>query len=172
MINLQITNSASKKANQPPTAYSFFIPLYQKYLTQGKKLYCVFIDFEKCFDKIDRTYLWQKLLAENVSSRLVQAIKSMYSTVKLCVKYRNSFSQCFSSHIGLKQGDPSSPILFMLFVNDILDHIDSNLNDLFTIDETKLFLILFADDQVVFAKSPQTLQKHYRHWNLLHGMGA
>ena len=82
----------------------------------------------------------------------------MYASVKLCIKYNNTFSQFFDSHIGLKQGDPSSPILFMLFVNDMIDSINSNLNGIFTINEMKLFLILFADDQVVFAKSPQALQ--------------
>ena len=92
------------------------------------------------------------------SSKLVKAIKSMYTTVKLCVKYNNTFSQCFDSYVGLKQGDPSSPLLFMLFVNDMLQHINSNLDGIFTLDGIKLFLILFADDQVVFAKSPQTLQ--------------
>ena len=82
----------------------------------------------------------------------------MYTTVKLCIRYKSSFSQFFSSHIGLKQGDPSSPLLFMLFVNDIVNNINADLNGVFTTNELKLFLILFADDQVVFAKSPQTLQ--------------
>ena len=132
--------------------------IISKVLNSGQKLYCVFIDYEKCFDKIDRSYLWQKLIAENVSCKLVTAIKSMYATVKLCVKYNNTFSQFFDSHIGLKQGDPSSPILFMLFVNDMLQQINSNLDGIFTLDEIKIFLILFADDQVAFAKSPQSLQ--------------
>ena len=46
----------------------------------------------------------------------------------------------------------------MLFVNDISVNINTNLEDIFILDELKLFLILFADDQVVFAKSPDTLQ--------------
>ena len=82
----------------------------------------------------------------------------MYVSVKLCIKYDNTFSQFFDSHIGLKQGDPSSPILVMLFVNDMIESINSNLNGIFTTNEIKLFLILFADYQVVFAKSPQALQ--------------
>ena len=129
-----------------------------KVLDSGQKLYCVFIDYEKCFDKIDRSLLFQKLLSENLNSKLVRAIKSMYTTVKSCVRYKSSYSTFFHSTVGLKQGDPSSPLLFMLFVNDILDNINSDLNNIFSINELKLFLILYADDQVVFATSPDTLQ--------------
>ena len=32
----------------------------------------VFIDYEKCFDKIDRSYLWQKLLTQNISWKFVR----------------------------------------------------------------------------------------------------
>lgn len=144
-----------------------------KVLDSGNKLYCIFIDYEKCFDKIDRSFLWQKLLSENISSKFVRAIKSMYSRVKSCIKFNSSFSDFFDTHIGLKQGDPSSPLLFMLFVNDLNNSINTDLNDIFTIDELKLFLILFADDQALFAKSPESLQsmltdieRYCRHWGL------
>ena len=83
----------------------------------------------------------------------------MYLTVKSSVRYKSSFSEFFSSSIGLKQEDPSSPLLSMLFVNDIIENINSDLEDIFTLNEIKLFLILDADDQVAFAKSPETLQK-------------
>jgi hypothetical protein len=97
-----------------------------KVINSGKKLYCIFIDYQQCFDKIERSFLWQKLISENVSLKLVNAIKSMYKTVKSCVSYKNSYSEYFSSNIGLKQGDPSSSLLFMLFVNDITQYVNSD----------------------------------------------
>ena len=129
-----------------------------KVLSTGQRLYCVFTDYEKCFDKIDRSLLWQKLLAEHISSKVVKAIKSMYTTVKSCVKYKSSYSKFFDSCIGLKQGDPSSPLLFMFFVNDIIENINKNIQNIFSINELKLFFILFTDDQVLFATSSETLQ--------------
>ena len=46
----------------------------------------------------------------------------------------------------------------MLFLNDIKDHINDNIEDLFTYNELKLFLIIYADDQVAFVKSLTALQ--------------
>ena len=45
------------------------------------KLYCIFIDYEKAFDKIDRSFLWQKLLKEQVSGKFVNVLRSMYTVV-------------------------------------------------------------------------------------------
>ena len=48
----------------------------------------------------------------------------------------------------------------MMFVNDIVTSINTDLDGIFSIGEIqlKLFLILFADDQVLFSTSPATLQ--------------
>ena len=135
-----------------------FYSIISKTLHAGEKLYCVFIDYEKAFDKIDRTFLWQKLISENVSSKLVQAISLMYLIVKSCIRYQSSKSDFFSSHIGLKQGDPSSPLLFMLFINDIIQNVNSDFDNIFTIEELQIFMLLYADDAVVFARSPEVLQ--------------
>ena len=46
----------------------------------------------------------------------------------------------------------------MLFINDIVQNIKSDSNDIFTVDDMQLFLLLYCDDAVVFAKSPEVLQ--------------
>ena len=82
----------------------------------------------------------------------------MYNTVKSIIRYQASRSSFFESHVGLKQGDPSSPLMFMLLINDITESINSNFEDIFTVDELKIFMMLYADDAVIFAKSPKVLQ--------------
>jgi hypothetical protein len=132
--------------------------IISKTLSCGKKLYCVFLDYEKAFDRVDRVLLWQKLLTQNVSTKFVKAVTAMYSSVRSYVRHSSKLSEPIISNVGLKQGDPSSPLLYMLFVNDILESINSDLQNLFSIDTIKLFIILYADDTVIFSLSPDSLQ--------------
>ena len=133
--------------------------IISKLLSSKQKLYCVFIDFEKAFDKIDRLKLWHKLILENVSSKMVRALQAMYSTVKACIRHNQSYSAFIDAKFGVKQGDPSSPLIFMMFINDINQNINSDLDGIFIINTINVFLLLYADDQVVFAKSPESLQR-------------
>ena len=82
----------------------------------------------------------------------------MYRVVKSYVRYGSERSEFITSNIGVKQGDPVSSILCLFFLNDILDNINSDLDGILTIDDVQLFLLLFADDAVVFSRDPNTLQ--------------
>ena len=82
-----------------------FHAIISKILNAGQKLYSVFIDYEKCFDKINRSFLWHKLLAEGVSTKMINAIKSMYTVVRSSVKYNGQVTtEQVQSHLGVKQG--------------------------------------------------------------------
>ena len=132
--------------------------LISKTLAIKKKLYVAFLDWEKMFDRIDRVYLWRKLLHINISTKFVTALKSMYTVVKSFIRFKSQQSNFIFSNIGVKQGDPTSSILCLFFLNDILDNINSNLNGIITIDDLQIFLLLFADDAVLFARDPASLQ--------------
>ena len=86
-----------------------------KTLDAGEKLYCIFIDYEKAFDKIDRSLLWQKLLKEDVSVKLVKALCSMYTVVKSCIRYHSCRSRFFQFTCWVKARGPQ----FSTFVHDV-----------------------------------------------------
>ena len=48
--------------------------------------------------------------------------------------------------------------MFMMFINDIVDNINTDLENVFTVEDTQLFMLLYADDAVVFSKSSDALQ--------------
>jgi len=129
-----------------------------KLMNENKKVYCAFLDFEKAFDNLDRHFLWQKLLAENVSTKFTEAIQAMYSVVKACVRHKSHTTPFFDSNKGIKQGDPSSSLMFIFFINDIIQSINSDHDGILTVNELRIFMILFADDGLIFCYKPETLQ--------------
>ena len=58
-------------------------------------------------------------------------------------------SECFDSLVTVKQGEPLSPLLFIVFLNDLAGELDINIG----FDNTREFIdmfdnlfLLFADD--------------------------
>ena len=95
----------------------------------------------------------------------------MYSSVKLCIRQFSSLSDFFNSNVGVKQGEPLSPFLFLLYINDLADELRCGIDE--NLDELSIFLLLFADDLVIIAKSPEELQSlidklfvYWQEWNL------
>lgn len=111
------------------TADAIFLlhSIVQKVLSNKSKLYCVFIDYQRAFDTINREALWEKLITSGLSCKMVNIVKSIYNRVQSCVRDINNpmnMSDFFDLSLGLKQGEPLSPLLFILFVNDIIANID------------------------------------------------
>ena len=109
------------------------------------------------FDLVNIEELWFKLTNNGVSTKMLNILKAMYTTTKLCVSKFSSLSEFFESSIGVKQGEPLSPLLFLFFINDVHEFLDSNRND--SIDFFTIFLLLFADNIVLISKSPQVYRQ-------------
>ena len=100
--------------------------LVQKFLTQGKKLYCCYIDYEKAFDKVWRSGLWAKLIKEGVSGKVFTVITNMYSHIKSCVSANGCTTDFFRSDMGVRQGENLSPLVFAVYLNDLEDFLSKN----------------------------------------------
>ena len=134
--------------------------IIQKVLAKNSKLWCVFIDYQRAFDTVIRESLWTRLIQSGISCKMLRMIQSLYETVKCCVRIspQMNVSEFFDVTLGLKQGEPLSPILFILFINDIVHHIDfDNLTDK-DLELLSKYLIAFADDIVLFTTDPVSLQ--------------
>ena len=132
--------------------------LVNKTLRNGKRLYCCFIDYKKAFDSISHCNLWTKLLNLGIRGNLFNVIHSIYQNVKSCVKYNGTLSESFKLSIGLMQGEALSPILFSLYVNDLESAYTNSSCDSYTLEYLNLFLLMYADDTVLFSESATELQ--------------
>ena len=114
-------------------------------------LYAGFFDLSKAFDRVSRYLLLKQLLKLGVGSVLFFALKSIYSLTRCVLKGFGKISEVFETHTGIKQGASSSVILFIIFMDDIIDHLKENclvepiLHD--------LHCLLHADDTLILSTS-------------------
>jgi hypothetical protein len=85
-------------------------------------------------------------------------LRNMYSVVKSCVRNNGVLSD-FVCAVGLRQGEILSTVLFSLFIEDLENWLQRNIHDGIEIDQITLFLLLFADDVVLFSETPEGLQR-------------
>ena len=142
--------------------------LSKSYIDQNKQLFCAFVDYSKAFDFIDRTYLWQKLIASDINGKVFDVIKSMYENAKSHVSFKNTLSNQFPCEVGVRQGENLSPLLFAIYLNDFNTFLSERYNGLSNTTESisnelhiylQIFCLLYADDTLVLAESAIELQK-------------
>ena len=129
------------------------------FVNQGRQQFCVFIDFTKAFDYVVRDNLWYNLIKEGVRGKMLDKLKSIYSVVKSQVKHYNTLSDIFFSSIGVRQGECLSPFLFSIYLNDLEAELETKGMEGLDIGTLKLFILLYADDIVLFGNSADELQK-------------
>ena len=133
--------------------------LVQGRLREGKRTYAFFLDVKKAYDTVWRDGLWLKLWEMGVKGKMWRVVKTMYESSRSAVLLDGEQSAAFSVDQGVAQGCSLSPILFSVFINDLLKEVDQAGLGLELSNGTKIGGMLFADDFVGVCDSPQDLQK-------------
>ena len=115
-------------------------------LEDGNEICVVFFDVQKAFDSVPHIPLLQKLAAIGINPHILKWIQSYLSNRKQYVVVEGASSPTLQVLSGVPQGSVLGPLLFILYINDVVHQIS---------DDSKANL--YADDIALYRtiKSPE-----------------
>ncbi len=100
----------------------------------------IYLDFAKAFDSVPHQRLLTKIKALGIDGKVLAWLAAFLSNRRQCVHVNGSTSGWSDVVSGVPQGSVIGPVLFVIFINDMPNHINN-------------FISLFADDAKLFGKS-------------------
>lgn len=130
--------------------------LQERYLEKKSKLYHVFVDLEKAFDRVPRVAIRWALRRQLVPEKLVRLVMMLYEDSVSKVRFGGVLSESFEIGVGVHQGSTLSPLLFAVVIEEIAK--ECRLGDPWE--------LLFADDLVLTSETREGVEEMLRKWFL------
>lgn len=112
---------------------------FSQAINEGKQIDVIFMDFRKAFDKVSHTKLLHKLGCIIRNEKILTWIKAYLSNRNQFVVLNEACSGKVTVDSGVPQGSVLGPLLFLLFINDIVTDLSVPVK-------------LYADDCVLYEK--------------------
>ena len=130
---------------------------FAKAIDCGKEIRIIFCDISKAFDRVWHKGLLYKLKLIGVDDNLLKWFESYLSERRKQVVIGAESSEIKYTNAVVPQGSILGPLLFLIYINDIVNDINSNIK-LFA-DDTSLYLVVDHDEYAVAEKLNSDIDK-------------
>ena len=128
--------------------------IQQKYTEKKKKLYHIFVDLEKAFDRVPRNAIEWALRRQLVPEKLVRQVMALYEDARSSVSAAGGTSAPFEISVGVHQGSALSPLLFNLVMDEATKECRRGVP----------WDMLYADDLVLTAETKEEVLEQFNRW--------
>ena len=142
-------NGFRKHHGTSDTIFKFLGGIFDQ-LNEKNSTLAIFIDFKKAFDTLDHQILMQKLEKLELSQNVYNLLGDYLNNRSQCSFVNNISSDRKSLSHGVPQGSILGPVLFNVYINDIVKFAKRN-------------ILLYADDSVIFDSSDDISAFIYHH---------
>ena len=129
--------SGFRKLHSTQTALLDITDYIYTNMDKGNLTGAVYIDLKKAFDCVDSETLLFKLECLGIKGNELEWFKNYLNNRQQCVQYGVKLSEKQHIAYGVPQGSILGPVLFILYVNDIISSVNSSK------------ILLYADDTVL-----------------------
>ena len=146
------------------TSLAIFDVLKELYGNWNEKLFsgCVFVDFSRAFDTIDHQILINKLILYGLDSISVKFFREYMTNRTQKTTVNGHTSDSAGVTYGTAQGSILGPLIFILYVNDIFNSIDTD-GSLYMYADDTLIVCTSNDINEVSTKCQKSLE-HMSNW--------
>lgn len=97
----------------------------QYYTNRGTGVYTMLLDASKAFDRVNYIKLFKLLLKKGCCPLVARFLAMLYTEQNVSVSWQGKRSYAFGVRNGVKQGGVLSPILFCIYIDELLDRLKS-----------------------------------------------
>ena len=98
----------------------------QHFQEHGSDVYITLLDASKAFDRVNYSRLFGLLIKRNLCPLTTKLLLVMYTTQKMHVRWCGVDSETFSCGNGVKQGAVLSPVLFCVYMEELLKTLEES----------------------------------------------
>lgn len=121
-----------------------------------RSVYVAILDMAKAFDSVTFEALKAVLNTKKIPKAMTTYILKVYEESKTILQHGGWQSEKIHPTCGVKQGDPLSPYIFNMVVDEMLKSLTPEIN--VDIDGYKINVLAFADDLILVASTQKGLQ--------------
>ena len=147
------------KKNHSTLIYTTVLLETVSYFTERNyDVYACLLDASKAFDRVHYGKLFDLLMQRNIPAIVVRYLIDNYCRQQMSVQWNGHYSDQFEVHNGVKQGGVLSPILFAIYIDELLIKLKKSSLGCY-IGDTFIGALGYADDITLISPSVKGLNE-------------
>jgi exonuclease III len=118
-----------------------------------------FLDVKSAYDRVWRTGMWHQLFMCGVRGKAWRMLRAMYEGMQRAAVVDGQRTAPFPVDVGVSQGSVLSPFLYSVFIDGLIRALQAEPHLGVDFSGEMLVGLLYADDIVILAPDPDTLQR-------------